>query len=349
MLEPTSLKEKYINYYADSAIQNFSDMFGFQFEVGDISPISKKIDFQHEMIFSIESVGNAIFSFYMVYDPNVAIRLVKSRNDGIALTREQQITQKSIICEIGNIVAGGAQVSLEKEYGELTLGLPVFWNLKSPNDFYLSDINHYSVDLISDVGNVQLILAWDFRELGVVSANKKIRALNKKLQSQTRELSRIATKDELTGLLNVRQYNEDVEFYIQKARDSAFTFSLILFDLDNFKQLNDDLGHQYGDEVLKEVAITLDAVTRSDDQSYRYGGDEFLIILPGANEKNAINTAKRIFDHYDEHKKSDNSATFSLGIVTFKEGFTQQELFDHADKAMYEAKKVNGHAYCISK
>ncbi|TPH15739.1 GGDEF domain-containing protein [Litorilituus lipolyticus] len=159
-----------------------------------------------------------------------------------------------------------------------------------------------------------------------------------------------AEKDYLTGLMNRRAillHQERVHnFWL---RDNV-VYSLILFDLDYFKKINDEFGHAAGDAVLLHVANSLQKVIRVTDTFSRYGGEEFLLLLPATNEEEVLLITKKLKETLSEsslhwHGKLIN-ITASFGCATIEKNDSQQELINRADIAMYKAKSEGRNCYC---
>ena len=173
------------------------------------------------------------------------------------------------------------------------------------------------------------------------------RQLEALVEERTAELTRSQTLleqmayfDSLTGLPNRRMFHEDVRKAIAWERREKTGFSLLLIDLDRFKQVNDTLGHDAGDALLKEVAIRLRSVLRENDCVARLGGDEFAILLMGDGDVDRV--CKRIVRsfaaavHFQAYKLL---TTPSIGIATFpSDGVTEDALYKAADVALYRAK-----------
>ncbi len=146
--------------------------------------------------------------------------------------------------------------------------------------------------------------------------------------------------DELTKCYNRRYLKVWFEREISRAKRFNCPFSIILIDLDNFREINNNFGHLEGDLVLQEFAKFLRENIRKIDQIVRYGGDEFLILIPGANEKNAYEIASRILLKLNDTKIHGHTITACMGIATYPDcGETLNELLMHADSCMYYAKK----------
>ncbi|MDD3192221.1 MAG: GGDEF domain-containing protein, partial [Bacilli bacterium] len=152
-----------------------------------------------------------------------------------------------------------------------------------------------------------------------------------------------AETDFLTGLSSKEAFEKLLKTTIQNAKKSQSNLSLLMIDIDNFKELNDHYGHLYGDEILKKVAQVMQDSIRKHDLSFRFGGDEFAIILPGINRDFAKIVANRIIREVNEiHQtvgsKDELSIHISIGISEWEEGISFIELIQKADKALYTAK-----------
>lgn len=165
------------------------------------------------------------------------------------------------------------------------------------------------------------------------------------IKEQEHELNEIkleSNKDSLTGLYNRKfLYNYIKKMRIEENRRENFSFALIFIDLDNFKPINDNLGHEEGDKVLKEVANILKENFRKDDFIIRFGGDEFIILINLQN--NNTSSIKKIINSLRkrvEEKLNKYNLSFSYGIAIYpKDGKNLSTLLTKADKEMYEEKK----------
>jgi diguanylate cyclase (GGDEF)-like protein len=165
--------------------------------------------------------------------------------------------------------------------------------------------------------------------------------------AERRNLERRATTDELTGLANRREFERLSEEAIEMASRFGTGLCIMLIDLNGFKQINDTLGHQFGDRVLKACAERLVDALRDTDLVARWGGDEFVVLLPGLVEANAVrNSAERIAASMSSAPMAgDVLVSGSIGAALFpRHGSTFHELMQAADVAMYEAKTTGvGH------
>lgn len=177
----------------------------------------------------------------------------------------------------------------------------------------------------------------------------------KELEETIAILEKDLIHDELTGLKTKAYFEEEARVYFDVAVNSGsqhgprrrqwFGFSqvsFIFFDIDDFKRVNDSLGHQAGDDVLKAVAETMKTSVRDGDTAARWGGDEMAITLVGATERDAFHKAEDIRRQVESihfGKYPDLKVTLSAGISSATSTSTFEETLDHADKALYEAKR----------
>ncbi len=154
-------------------------------------------------------------------------------------------------------------------------------------------------------------------------------------ERELERLERAALTDSLTSLGNHRAFREDLLKEIARARRYGQALTLVLFDVDDFKTLNDARGHAHGDAVLVDTANTL-AHTRREDRSYRIGGDEFATLLVAASH----HRAKIILDRLRERLRQRlGNATVSIGFCELEGGFDEHDLYERADAALYAAKR----------
>lgn len=164
------------------------------------------------------------------------------------------------------------------------------------------------------------------------------------LEEANARLQELATSDGLTGLKNRRALRERLEEEFRRAVRHQTPFSLLMLDLDHFKQYNDDFGHLAGDEALKSVAQRLRENARDIDFVARYGGEEFVILLPFTDRRGAVKLAERFRSTIATAIWKERPLTVSVGVATLAEPFTSSgtfnanSLLDTADKALYHSK-----------
>jgi diguanylate cyclase (GGDEF)-like protein/PAS domain S-box-containing protein len=161
-------------------------------------------------------------------------------------------------------------------------------------------------------------------------------------------LHQLSITDGLTGLYNHRHFYTVLTEEMKRAERYGRPLSLICFDLDNLKHCNDNYGHLEGDRILRLVGDTLRSVLRHSDGCFRYGGDEFMILLPETDIHQASLVAEKIKDMFScrscvsEKKKDCQPFTLSIGIAQVSKGEYAESFVKRADLAMYEAKKDGG-------
>jgi len=175
-------------------------------------------------------------------------------------------------------------------------------------------------------------------EIGLLAYN--FDRLLELLQERTRVLEGLATTDGLTKLLNRRTIMDELTRQIEAARKDAQGFSILLFDVDHFKRINDTVGHGVGDRVLREVAKLLKSSLRDSDKGGRYGGEEFLVVLPGTTKAEAVVIAERIrvLIAQTPIQGLEWAVTVSIGVSHWA-GHTLHSLLATADMNLYRAKE----------
>jgi len=162
--------------------------------------------------------------------------------------------------------------------------------------------------------------------------------LERRLHVENEELERLAYTDELTGIANRRAFFRAAEEVLAAGR----TMSVVLFDLDDFKRINDTHGHPMGDRILADVAASLKANTRYGDLIARYGGDEFVLLLPDTGEEEARRIAARLYDGVAALRWTTPHAVLrastSIGIATADAASDVAACVEAADKRLYRAK-----------
>ena len=174
---------------------------------------------------------------------------------------------------------------------------------------------------------------------------KRIIGLHEELVSARESMRYAATHDFLTGLLNRGEVFDSLRRELDRARRSLQPVSIILADVDHFKSVNDTLGHPFGDQVLKEIARRLRAKLRLYDSLGRYGGEEFLIVLPNCDLMAALIRADELRNCIGDEpmvaSKVSRTVTVSMGVAVSTDHATGDitSLLSGADQALYEAKK----------
>jgi len=164
---------------------------------------------------------------------------------------------------------------------------------------------------------------------------------NRKLKEANETIACLARTDALTGLANRRTLDETLQREIARAYRQGESLSLIMGDIDQFKEINDQFGHSAGDQVLENVASAFKSQSRPYDLAARYGGEEFVLLLPETSPHDAITTAERVRIEIERITvpMCPRQVTISLGVACWKTGETPDQFIDRADAMLYQAKR----------
>jgi diguanylate cyclase (GGDEF)-like protein len=198
--------------------------------------------------------------------------------------------------------------------------------------------------------NQQLIASLSAKNQALLEMNRELEA---KIHERTHELAaanarlaQLAVTDGLTGLYNHRHFHERLALEVERSQRSGLPLSLLMLDVDHFKQFNDTFGHPAGDEVLRQLARVLADTRRANDVVARYGGEEFVVVLPETGDEGAQHLAGRVCESIRGRPlhtaAGDLSVTISIGVAVYPEhGDSPASLVRGADQALYAA-KANG-------
>jgi two-component system, cell cycle response regulator len=198
--------------------------------------------------------------------------------------------------------------------------------------------------------NQQLIASLSAKNQALLEMNRELEA---KIHERTHELAeantrlaQLAVTDGLTGLYNHRHLHERLSLEVERSQRSGLPLSLLMLDVDHFKQFNDTFGHPAGDEVLRQLARVLNDTRRANDVVARYGGEEFAVILVDTAKFTAAKVAERVRERIAAHDFSDaaqraGNISVSIGVATFPDdGADAEGLVRAADTALYAAKRA---------
>ncbi len=183
----------------------------------------------------------------------------------------------------------------------------------------------------------------------LANMTRELKKKNSKLKKANQKIEELLRTDKLTGLSNRRHFMEYFAKIISNAKRHSLPLSLVMCDLDKFKNINDSYGHDVGDKVLENVGELLRDETRDEDLAARIGGEEFTIILNGTSLEDGKNYAERVrkkVSKLDINQISGN-ITISLGVSKLKESDDQESFLKRADKALYKAKNNGRNQVCV--
>jgi diguanylate cyclase (GGDEF)-like protein len=174
-----------------------------------------------------------------------------------------------------------------------------------------------------------------------------IRARATLLESANEKLMALATCDSLTGLKNHRAFQDTLDEELDFAARNRAPLSVVLIDVDSFKDYNDTFGHPAGDEILQAISILLLESSREYDCVARYGGEEFALVLRDADVREAHAVAERLRRHIAEANWPERGITASVGVATVSnEATTRDVLVAEADRLLYKAKQSGKNRVC---
>jgi diguanylate cyclase (GGDEF)-like protein len=198
--------------------------------------------------------------------------------------------------------------------------------------------------------NQHLVASLSAKNQALLEMNRELEA---KIHERTHELAeanarlaQLAVTDGLTGLYNHRHFHERLTLEVERSQRSGLPLSLLMLDVDNFKQFNDTFGHPSGDEVLRQLARVLADTRRANDVVARYGGEEFAVILVDTAKFTAAKVAERVRERvysndFSEAAPRAGTLSVSIGVATFPDdGVDVEALVRSADTALYAAKRA---------
>ncbi|MCU7795813.1 MAG: GGDEF domain-containing protein [Candidatus Thiodiazotropha sp. (ex Myrtea spinifera)] len=167
---------------------------------------------------------------------------------------------------------------------------------------------------------------------------------------QYSELHKQAITDKLTGLYNRTLLKDSLDQAIHQANRTNTAFTLIIMDIDHFKKINDELGHEIGDHVLKQLGVFLKDFLRDSDKAFRIGGEEFLILLYNTDEANSINMVEKIRNGIEKLSLiPGRTVTVSIGVAGLSSVRDWKHWMKTCDKNLYEAKNSGRNRVVVCK
>ncbi|MDD3468012.1 MAG: GGDEF domain-containing protein, partial [Campylobacterales bacterium] len=168
------------------------------------------------------------------------------------------------------------------------------------------------------------------------------------MEKEAKTLELLATTDPLTKIYNRLKLNEILMLEIKKSDRYKIPLSIIMLDIDHFKEVNDTYGHDIGDDVLVKLTKSISANIREVDMFARWGGEEFVIMLPNTDENGALITAENLRSIIaDADFGKAGKITASFGVAEYQPNLGSRELLKRADDALYEAKRSGRNKVCV--
>lgn len=209
-------------------------------------------------------------------------------------------------------------------------------NFININNFKLEPVGYFVVYNESKMINY---LNYNFKIMCIVLTLSFILGLILKLFINNKELNFLAKRDRLTGVYNRHKIEEILNLELNRANRYDLKFSILILDIDYFKEVNDTYGHNKGDQVLKKMCNLIGKNIRDADTLGRWGGEEFIIIAPETNIDKSFqlaNKLRKIISQYNFIK--DKKVTVSIGLAEYEKNYSIDEIISRADKALYKAK-----------
>jgi diguanylate cyclase (GGDEF)-like protein len=263
-----------------------------------------------------------------------------AKDGELAVSLAQTLKPDLILLDVNLPRLNGYEVlKILKKTPELESIPVVFVTVNAETDNKVVGLRMGGYDYITKPFDIEELLAR-------VEAILRIKNEHEELRQQNQRLAELSVTDPLTGLYNRRFLMERLKEELDRAKRYQYPISCLMIDVDNFKQINDSLGHLQGDHVLQQIAELLKNSSRVVDIVVRYGGEEFLLVLPQTDLDGAQVVGERFRKMVEEHRffPADvaRTLTVSIGAAAFAgdQLRTYEEMLKWADEALYEAKRA---------
>ncbi|MBF0226592.1 MAG: diguanylate cyclase [Desulfobacterales bacterium] len=328
----------YTLFFADRISQIIKDMTNFSYTVMENSLKEDPIVFKNKMVVYIHFGGTIQGEYFLGLDELVGLNLLGDlgiSTNNIEDIKEFKEDYSELAKEVLNIAVSHSVVELENIFGSLTIMSPILIF----GDIVFPKIKSSSVDIIGHPGLISCAFSLNMVDSKI---SRKLKEMEKNLDKITKE----ATIDGLTQLYNRAFFDEIFRSTVVTSNRYKKPLSLIIIDVDYFKQINDTYGHQCGDKVLQAVSALVISHTRKADIPARYGGDELVIILSETPKRGASIVAERITSelrakgvvYQQDGCETNVKVTLSVGIAQLRSDETHLEFFHRADEALYNSK-----------
>lgn len=276
----------------------------------------------------LEAYGHQVI---WVEDGKSAIKIAKTQNVDIILL-------DLVLPDIS-----GNEVCRWLKLNQDTRGIPIIMlTVKSSTMEKVEGLKAGADDFLPKPYNEIELNARIYASLRTKALQDELRKKNRELEEVLAKVELLAITDPLTNLFNRRHFETIIEKEFNRTVRYKSPISCLMIDVDHFKDVNDEYGHRTGDSVLKELATIIKNCLRKIDTMARWGGEEFVVLLPRTNKESALQAATRILTEISSHAFSDiqKQITVSIGIASVTDSSidTAEKLIDLSDSALYEAK-----------
>jgi diguanylate cyclase len=292
----------------------------YEYTIGSSLELNKAIDkLLSDGAKFTSKVNQELYSEHIYQSPKESLRLFQQEVQRLVATLLEKVTGMTTETK-------SFSTSLEKHNNALQ---------KNPD---VEAIAHLITNLIADTDSA--LKSNQVMESMLEAMNEEVATLRDDLQTLNKE----AFTDQLTTIPNRRAFDKKIDELFDNYHDEKQIFSLLLIDIDRFKQFNDTHGHAIGDRVLKYVASIMKGGIKGDDMLARYGGEEFVVLLPNTGYDNAIAVANHIREKVSNNKLVDSKkslgyVTVSIGVAVNAADDNVGSVVERADKALYLAKE----------
>jgi diguanylate cyclase len=261
---------------------------------------------------------------------------------------------RGALIALGIAVASFGMFSLSRNrqwatglYALVSMGIGMLWmSSRDPVNFPPQvEAVHFMILVTLQV--MAALLGAQFGEM-----RRRLRTRKRELEEALGRIQELANRDSLTGLYNRRHAQEMADHHVHVRGRSGRELAIALIDLDHFKQVNDQYGHAMGDRVLQTFALQASQITRDADIVARWGGEEFLIVMPDTSADGARLLVERLREAFANVCVSEAEPglriTFSAGITAYRPGESTEQAVHRADEALYEAKSAGRHRSVVA-
>lgn len=290
-----------------------------------------------------DNIRNLQILANILRDHNYKVAMVK---DGMkALKFIKKKTPDLILLDVMMPKMDGFEVCRHLKTSSDTKNIPIiFISALHETEDKIKAFESGGVDYITKPFHKEEVVARVRTHMELQKSREFLKIAYRKLQKAYEEMDRAARTDILTKLSNRRDIIEKLKYEKTKFGRSQKPFALILADIDDFKYFNDEYGHDCGDFILESISAVIQSSVRKQDSAARWGGEEFLLLLPETSLNGGFTVAEkirqRLTDQVFEYGKLQLSATMTFGISIFSASKTIDKCIKQADEAMYQGKKA---------